>query len=67
MLSNGFVLETLRESTKEFRVCKHFDAAHNSEQIIASALYEGYQMIGDDGMVFVSTFYADGYRGYPFR
>ena len=49
------------DGCKELKQYKNFDATTNSEQIIASALYDGYAKINGKGAVYITNYYADGY------
>ncbi len=56
------IFELAIYNDNRYRTLKQFDASGNSEEVIASALYEGYKTGAE--RTFVTTYYADGYSHY---
>ena len=63
------VFELMVKPEKEggYKVVKNFDATLNTEQRIASALYDGYIKIKGKGNVLITKYYADGYGFYSVK
>lgn len=63
-MAKVFEIMVIPEGKKSYTAIKNFDATNNAEQVIASALYEGYMRIKGKGSVLITKYYEPGYGFY---